>query len=96
MQHHLVTSKGFRLHYSLRGPAGEARRVLIVGHTDRDRQCGGPNDFVHITLTEAREIHKFLGDFLSEIKSADDKSYPEALRTRGDDAVYGPWEKTVG
>lgn len=90
---HLITSKGFRLHYSIRGPDGQAVRVLVVGHTEIDKQRGGPDDFAHITLTEAREVHAFLGEFLSGIKSADDKMFPEALQTNGDRAIYEPWEK---
>lgn len=91
--YHLITSKGFRLHYSIRGPDGKALRVLVVGHTEIDKQQGYADDFAHLTLTEAREVHKFLGDFLSGIKSADDKVFPEALRTEGDRAIYEPWEK---
>lgn len=89
---HRVTSNGLRIHDSIRGPDGDAQRVLVLGHTTLDQQAGYANDYEHLTIAEVEELRRFLGEFLDQFGHERHRAFPRATHTDGDRAVYGPWE----
>ncbi len=82
------THSGIRVHDSIRGADGAARRVLIVGHEQVDLACGSRDDLFVVDARDARELRTALDEFIVMAERDGVRSFPRAQRTSADHEIY--------
>lgn len=83
-----VTNDGVRVHDSFRHHGGSrgAQCVLVVGHTEIDKNKGYADDLFHLDARSARELRDALNEFLN--LPGIEQTYPVPRSTEGDRQTY--------